>query len=163
MICCGAGCARLPRNSTVGLTSAYWSGVVQSILPGLLVALLGSVPACALPAPLCGCSQIRSAWISQQCTLETPWAAATFFQVEKLEAGGAVKYRSSPRGTYSNWLEESRHFPGRKWWRQTSAMDYSESEGTCSDEERFFSGSSDEYSCDEAKKISESVLASNAF
>ena len=42
-------------------------------------------------------------------------------------------------------------------------MEYSESEGDSSDEECYFSGSSDEYSCDEVQKVSESVLASKAF
>lgn len=50
-----------------------------------------------------------------------------------------------------------------KWWRQTVVMEFSESEGNSSDEECCFSGSSDEYSCDEVQKVSESVLASKAF
>jgi len=42
-------------------------------------------------------------------------------------------------------------------------MEYMESEGDSSDEECCFSGSSDEYSCDEVRTVSESVFASKAF
>lgn len=91
-------------------------------------------------------------------------AAVTFCQVKRFEAGGAVKYRSSPGGQNRGELAGSQQaFPGRRWWRQALAMGYSDSESDCSDEERYFSGSSEEYSCDEAEKVSESVLASSAF